>query len=103
LKLYSAISFLRSSSALFLAFLLFQNHTPNRMAAAIAAIGIMTAIAIVAPVLSPFDPDEPEPEALRVEGVEEAEVDEPEDEGVKVGVSTVGAGKVLVITTIDGC
>ena len=59
-------------------------------------------MAIVAPVLSPPPPLLPDPEALRADGEEEAEVDELEEDGVNVGVSTEGTGRVLVMVTIDG-
>ncbi len=64
----------------------------------------MTAMAIVAPVLSPppFPPLLFDPDALRAEGEEEAELDELEEDGVNVGVSGVGAGRVLVMVTIEG-
>ena len=65
-------------------------------------MGIMTAMAIVAPVVSPPLPLLPDPEALNAEGVDDAEEEELEEEGVKVGVSTEGAGKVLVMVTMVG-
>jgi hypothetical protein len=69
LKPYSAISFLRSSSLFFLAFLFLHKKNPNKNAAAITTIGMMTAMAILAPVFRPPDEFEVVPEVLKAVGV----------------------------------
>lgn len=106
---YSAISLLRSSSAFFLAFLFLHKKNPIKNAAAMATIGIMTAIAILPPELKPPEPDD-DPEALKADGVEvldEVSVTEsvavPEvvsEPNVDVTTTTEGVG-VVVASGVD--
>ncbi len=74
---YSAISFFRCSSAFFRAFLFRHKKNPIKKAAAITTIGITTAMAILAPEPRPLEELEPDPEALKAEGValDEEDVD----------------------------
>lgn len=71
MKPYSAISFLRSSSSFFFAFLLLQNHRPKITRPMTAAMGMMTAIAIVAALLRPLVEPPFDPDALRAVWVDE--------------------------------
>lgn len=101
LKPYSAISFFRSSSAFFLAFLFLQKKNPIRKAAAITTIGMMTAMAILAPEPRPLEELELESEALNVEGVG---LDEDLVVGLGMGLVEVGmsGANVDVTVTTDG-
>jgi hypothetical protein len=94
LKPYSAISLLRSSASFFFAFLLRHRKKPIRNAAAIATIGMTTAIAILADVLRPLLEPDPDPDALSAEALELALED------VDVDVSEL-VPSVDVTTTTD--
>lgn len=76
------MSFFRPSSASLFAFLLRQNHRPNRTNPMTAIIGMMTAIAIVAPLLRPPLPPLDCPAGLSADCDAEADEDEDELDGV---------------------
>ncbi len=90
---YSAISFFRSSSASFRAFLFLHRKKPIKNAAAMTTMGMMTAIAILPPELSPPEDFELDPEALSADGVDD-------DYDVLV-VSTVDVSDAVVGEYID--
>lgn len=97
---YSAISDLRSSAAFFRAFLFRHRKNPIKNPAAMATMGIITAIAIFAPELSPSEEPDPDPEALNADGVEVA----LEEVMVKESVAVPGftGDEYEVTTTTEG-
>jgi hypothetical protein len=103
LKPYSSISFLRSSSEFFRAFLFRQNHNPNRTSKATATTGTTTATATFPP------PDKP-PELLEgfevldaKAAVEDEELDAFEDvDEVSAGVDGEVFAAVDVMKMVVG-
>lgn len=86
----------------FLAFLFLHKKKPMKKAAAMAIMGMTTAIAILPPSERPPEPLDPLPEALNAEAVDDALV-EVADEIVLVWVMGVDSpGFVEVITRTDG-
>ena len=98
---YSAISLLRSSSVCFFAFRLLHKKNPIKKAAAMTTMGMMTAIAIFAPEDKPPEDPDPEPEALRADGVE-LEVDEVAVVALVAVSEVVSVLNVDVTTTTEG-